>query len=43
MDAATLLPFLGGAAKSGKVAKGVKAAKPLLTKAAKVIITGASA
>lgn len=43
MDAATLLPLLGGVAKSGKLAKGVKAAEPLLKKAAKVIITGASA
>ena len=42
MDAATLLPLLGGVAKSGKLAKGVKAAEPLLKKAAKVVITSAS-
>ena len=43
MDAATALPFLGGVAKTGKIAKGIKAATPLLQKAARVIITGASA
>lgn len=43
MDAATALPFLGGIAKTGKVAKGIKAATPLLQKAARIIITGASA
>ncbi len=36
MDAATLLPFIGGAAKSGKVVKAVKSALPLIIKAASV-------
>ena len=43
MDAATLLPFLGGAAKSGKLLKGAKASGELMKKAARVVITGASA
>ena len=36
MDAATLLPFIGGAAKSGKVVKAVKSALPIIIKAASV-------
>lgn len=36
MDAATLLPFIGGAAKSGKVVKAVKSALPVIIKAASV-------
>lgn len=43
MDAATALPLLGGVVKTGKIAKGIKAATPLLQKAARVIITSASA
>lgn len=42
MDAATMLPFLGGVAKTGKVAKAITKATPLLQKAARVIITSAS-
>ena len=45
MDAATLLPFLGGAAKTGKVAGALKtiASADLVKKAARIVITGASA
>ena len=43
MDAATLLPFLGGEAKTVKIMGGLKASKELLQKAARTIITGASA
>lgn len=43
MDAATALPFLGGVVKTGKIARAIKAATPLLQKAARVIITSASA
>lgn len=37
LDAATLLPFVGGAAKVGKVAKAIKNAAPLLIKGAAVL------
>ena len=36
MDAATLLPILGGAAKGGKIVKTIKNALPTIIKAASV-------
>ena len=41
MDAATLLPILGGGAKGLKIVKGVKAALPTIIKAASVYGLGA--
>ena len=42
MDAATLLPFIGGAAKTGKVVKAVKSALPVIIKAASVYGLGSA-
>ena len=42
MDAATLLPFIGGAAKAGKITKAVKAALPTIIKAASVYGLGSA-
>jgi len=42
MDAATLLPFIGGAAKAGKITKAVKTALPVIIKAASVYGLGSA-